>query len=112
VQSTLKETLTDCLNQPEQIKEFVYMINETETKMEKTFVESFAMLFYRFIECLIVRKLIDCSKQVGFGTGLSFSGFETMVSKYYIILLFYFYFIFISFYPLGFNRLLVLIFFF
>jgi hypothetical protein len=66
VQSTLKETLTDCLNQPEQIKEFVYMINETETKMEKTFVESFAMLFYRFIECLIVRKLIDCSKQVGF----------------------------------------------
>lgn len=59
-----RQSLSDSLTK-QQIKEFCFMINEIENKIEQ-FPEVFSVALYRFIEFLLVKNLIDYSKQVCF----------------------------------------------
>jgi hypothetical protein len=59
----IKQSFMDCLNK-QQIKEFVLMIKEIENKTERVYPEIISTTFYRFIQFLLVKNLIDYSKQV------------------------------------------------
>ena len=59
-----KQSFVDSLNK-NQIKEFCFMINEIENKLENVnmFPESFTHSLYRLIQFFLVRNLIDSNKQ-------------------------------------------------
>lgn len=59
-----KHAFVDSLSK-QQIKEFCYMINEVETRHEGALVfpECFSSALYRLIQFLLVRNLVDTSKQ-------------------------------------------------
>lgn len=59
----IKQSFIDCLNK-QQIKEFVLMIKEIENKTERVYPEIISTTYYRFIQFLLVKNLIDYSKQV------------------------------------------------
>ena len=60
----IKQSFIDCLNK-QQIKEFVLMIKEIENmKTERVYPEIISTTYYRFIQFLLVKNLIDYPKQV------------------------------------------------
>ena len=59
----IKQSFTDCLTK-QQIREFVLMIKEIENKAERIYPAIVSTTFYRFIQFVIVKNLIDYSKQV------------------------------------------------